>query len=849
MSRLARDFSWHVFALVIVIGGLAVLAPLTWWHARPAIDSPPQARLRGHRPLLTLGRPDDVLIPKLSIAEPQPQIAALRPLVADEIQIDLDPSVTETPALPVSRPTAASDPWQAEATTDLRLSSTLTRPPQPLAPPTRQDLETLRQPAEPPSASPFAIPESALPPTKAWPGPVALIEQLHALAGSTPAAGAWAGHVITGLERLVATDALADSAVPAELTALRHLADEAKPLAQSLQDDQARSKILRAGYALVRRLVIWDKVHTLVASGDLAAAPVVDYRVWTAALDNVDSLLQASGAAANWRNYLLIDRARSEFDSATCTPLDQRQLARDILHRMHSTQLSRDQERFLRTPPFKALDEQLQARAAAAPDLASLLRAIETFEHDDRSANSRALADEYDALRWSSDEDVRELADTVNTYYRNANVRVALSVDLVNRLVPQQTPRLEAVEDTILGAWVSGQSQTNTRVRIALVPDNERWNIGMEALGEVASNTASSKGPATFYQDGLSLFRARKRLTVDRRGIRLFSAQAEANANNDLNDFETDFDGIPLLGGLVRAIARRQYDSSQPAAKIEVEDKIVIRATSQLDREVAEKLEKAKQDFQAKIIKPLRDLNLEPAAVDLKTTQERLIARYRIAGRSELSAHTPRPQAPGDSILSVQIHETAMNNVLEELGFEGRRIELAELYKEMVARFGSTRKIEVPEDLPERVFVTFADEDPVRVDCQDGRVKLTIRLRELMQEGTRNRWTNFTVVAYYTPSADQLDANLRRESIIELIGDRQPLALGQRLALSGIFNKVLSRNRELHVINKQIAESPQLRDQQVTQFVIHDGWIGVALGPKAPGREAAMQPRPPLERE
>ena len=66
------------------------------------------------------------------------------------------------------------------------------------------------------------------------------------------------------------------------------------------------------------------------------------------------------------------------------------------------------------------------------------------------------------------------------------------------------------------------------------------------------------------------------------------------------------------------------------------------------------------------------------------------------------------------------------------------------------------------------------------------------------------------------------------------------------MLLSGIFNKVLSKSRKLHVINRQISESPQLRDQQVTQFVIHDSWIGVALGPKAPGREAAMHPRKPL---
>src|SRR5204863_9340390 len=147
------------------------------------------------------------------------------------------------------------------------------------------------------------------------------------------------------------------------------------------------------------------------------------------------------------------------------------------------------------------------------------------------------------------------------------------------------------------------------------------------------------------------MFRARKRLTVDRRGVRTFSAEAEANANTDLNDLETEFDGIPLLGGLIRAIARDRYDESQPAAKVEVEGKIVFRATSQLDSQVAAQLEKAKQDFQAKMIKPLRDLNLEPTPVAMETTSDRLIARYRIAARDEVSAHTPRPQAPSDSML------------------------------------------------------------------------------------------------------------------------------------------------------------------------------------------------------
>jgi hypothetical protein len=518
-----------------------------------------------------------------------------------------------------------------------------------------------------------------------------------------------------------------------------------------------------------------------------------------------------------------------------------------MLYRLRSTQLSAAQDEFLHLPPFAALHEQLHHRASQTPDLAALLDAIEQYEHDELSAESEALARQYDELRWSPAAGVRELAEIVNTYYRNANIRVALSAEMINRMLPKEQAQYEPVQDVILGADVSGDSHTQTRLRLVLLPDRQRWRLGLEAKGSVASNTASSKGPATFYQDGTSFFLARKQVTVDRRGIRVGNAEAQADVNSNLNDFETDFDGIPLLGSLVRSVARSQYDSSQSAARAEVEGKIIGRATTELDRAVAERLEKAKQDFQAKLVDPFQKLHLDPTAVDMETTEHRLIARYRLAGRDQLSAHTPRPQAPGDSILSVQIHETALNNVLDHLNLAGRRIELHELFKEMTSRFNATtatEPVEVPEDLPENVFVTFADEDPVRVDCQDGRVRLQIRLAELSQ-GTKHRWQNFTVRGYYGPTADQLDANLARDGIIELIGEK--LRFSDQIALRGIFSRVLSRNRQLNLVNNQIRQSPQLKDQQVTQFVIHDGWIGVALGPKTAGREAVLHPRPAEE--
>src|SRR5262249_24398418 len=155
-------------------------------------------------------------------------------------------------------------------------------------------------------------------------------------------------------------------------------------------------------------------------------APIIDRRDWVEALDEVDSLLGETGAAGNWRKYLLIEQARSEFDSSACSPSDQRQLARDMLNCLHSTQLSHDQEKFLKSPQFVALAGQLEARAVEAPNFVALLTAIEQHERDDSSAFSRSLAAQYDLLRWAPEKSVRELADTINCYYRNANVRVAL---------------------------------------------------------------------------------------------------------------------------------------------------------------------------------------------------------------------------------------------------------------------------------------------------------------------------------------------------------------------------------------------------------------------------------------
>src|SRR6185436_2404510 len=98
------------------------------------------------------------------------------------------------------------------------------------------------------------------------------------------------------------------------------------------------------------------------------------------------------------------------------------------------------------------------------------------------------------------------------------------------RLLPDPQSYQENVSENIVGANVYGTSHTVNRLQIVLHPDNETWHIGLEAYGEVASDTAASKGPATFYNPGFARYHARKLLLVDRRGIRVWRAETDANS-------------------------------------------------------------------------------------------------------------------------------------------------------------------------------------------------------------------------------------------------------------------------------------------------------------------------------
>jgi hypothetical protein len=61
-----------------------------------------------------------------------------------------------------------------------------------------------------------------------------------------------------------------------------------------------------------------------------------------------------------------------------------------------------------------------------------------------------------------------------------------------------------------------------------------------------------------------------------------------------------------------------------------------------------------------------------------------------------------------------------------------------------------------------------------------------------------------------------------------------------QIALRGIFVKIFSQNRNLMLFDERLSSDPRLDGLAISQFVITDGWLGIALGPRRGERSAEV---------
>jgi hypothetical protein len=837
---------WPYLGILACLFLLSLTAPRAWdRHARREPSTPPRsaplvARIASaHVMPLVLEKHDAT---ELAPREPELKIATLAtPTLtgpdlpgalippAPEFAANVQEETFEVATLPA--------PPQMPAASELELAPSEPQQSEPPALAPQSDIE----PSLPnlPEEEPVADTQSEpAPPTESslaatvWPLPRKLIEQLTNLTHEDPQL-IWARRAIQLIQEL--SGSRDPQSTRETLQQLRELAagDAQVPAA----DSSLQSQIARAQYGLTRWVDVWEGAAKLRETPSEELIPRPSAGKVSAALREFESLAGRNPAGGAWREYLQLAAVRGA-TAEDATDDERRAIARTVLDRVSSSKLTRAQREFVDSGALASLSDGLRAWAAAPVVAEQLLAHLEQFEYTGLESDAEIVGDDYRNLTWMSGEAADKLSRHLDTHYRNANLRVAVSGELANRAVPQPG-RIDApVRDTVVNVPVRGQSSTFTRLSVVLVPDPKRIRWGLEAHGTVDANTISNTGPVTIRNRGQSTFLVRKLFVLGPRGLHVWPAIAEAENNyNYLVSLETDYDGVPLVSTMVRNIARSQYEEKSGQARRQTEQKVAVRALQQLDSEIQARLLEAGKKVENTQGAMLKRMNLELVPISLTTTDDRIVGRARLSSREQLGAHTPRPRAPSDSWFSLQVHQSALNNSLMQLELEGKTFQLPEMFAWIAKKIGRPELAD-QQDLPDNVRVTFADHDAIHLECVDNRIEVTLSLAELTHE--KSHWRNFQVHTYYDLQTDGLSPRFSREGKINLDGRS---VRGAEIKLRTIFSKVLSKNRDLRLLADSLTSDPRFKDLQMTQFTVEDGWIALAYSPRRVSSNVARKPQ------
>lgn len=491
------------------------------------------------------------------------------------------------------------------------------------------------------------------------------------------------------------------------------------------------------------------------------------------------------------------------------------------VHDIHIAALS--QQRFAARGSLGTYFDGQSSREIESTD--QLTMQLEAYEEARDPAVGRLIVATKRSLEENADPLDRALANAVEQHYRNANVRVAISAEMLNRYVGQPRSELRPLRERVGGASVRGQSHLQSTSRVHLDPAVGRWELGLESNGTIESNSLADGGQAKFRTRSATDFSARKRIVVDAEGVMMQPASIDVDYRNQLMGVTTDVDWVPLVRSYARDRALQEYRARQPNAKRQIESKVAAEAANSIDQETQEAVERFERQIRERVTERLSAYGVQVTPIELTTTHQRVIARLRVASDDQPASHTPRPRALSDSLISAQIHETALTNAAISLELDGRRYttdELAELIREKFPN----NTAQLADDHERDAVFQFADRDAVKFRFDDGRLEITLSLVQLELNGRRMR--NFAVHAFYTPTINGLEADLVRDGALGIEGR---LSSSDRARLHNVFNAILPADRALPIVRLSDKNDPRLAGLMITQLVLEDGWLGISAGP------------------
>ncbi len=471
--------------------------------------------------------------------------------------------------------------------------------------------------------------------------------------------------------------------------------------------------------------------------------------------------------------------------------------------------------------------EEIHDAASGDVDHSRILKLIEGLEQTSRGDWATYLNRQYQNLLWSNDPIAQELAGTIDSHWRNANFRIAINERMLNQMLPQVPATTEPVSERLSGAKISGQSLIQTdQLKIALIPNPNEISLAIETLGQVTSDTVAKRSGFTFQNHGFADFKVFQKLAFSRTGVTSEAPQATSSARQKLISLRGSYDRVPLLGWLSRKIAKKKADESAPEANALTRKRVETGAKQRVESEVNQMVNQFRRGLHQHVLSRLISMDLEPETVQLSTSKERIVGRYRIAGRDQMAAWQPRPTDFESDLLTVQIHQSAMNNLVHRFGLNGQEFDVTSFGKhiEQVTGIPYTQK----EGSTEATF-KFDKYDAIRVDFEDGIASVKFKFKSF-QIGNGRPWKDISIRANFEPTYMGSRIVLARNNPFVVEAKRKStLRLADEIAIRAAFTVIMEKQYSVDLLPAVVREKVPALALGINQLTLAKGWCGVTF--------------------
>jgi hypothetical protein len=214
--------------------------------------------------------------------------------------------------------------------------------------------------------------------------------------------------------------------------------------------------------------------------------------------------------------------------------------------------------------------------------------------------------------------------------------------------------------------------------------------------------------------------RGEKQIVFSADAITTTPASARANLDAEISDIQID------AGRLVSRIARNQVDSRRDRSVAEAARRAERQMSDQMNERINENIAELNERYQ-KIRDALTKTGLFPRVWNLSSDTEQIDWSIQLGSRYQPSAPMPAPEAPRSNGLAVQVHQSALNNMLA-IALAGRHIDEDNFAKRMEEFFDETPEFLKLQAGETPAKVSFGPDAPVEVLFVDNKLRVVVRL-------------------------------------------------------------------------------------------------------------------------